>query len=398
MINLFKYFLNFIKPNQVSLKSDSNINIPFDSYEDLDLSKNLTLDTINLIIAINENSIIPAKNLATQKDSLTIVDLSHLPNINNLQNPRFKAALTSANLVFSANRKLATALEIDFNRHITISRHVTEQKPQTKYIDLKKVHHLIDDTQLIIFDAKICHPFLTQPYDLLKNNLTFIATLLAQLPRHIHVIVTGTQAENKIFGKHKKIFDEHNCTSRIHFYTENLEAIKYPIDYSNIDIALLLGDQNTHIPNQYYKYLHHEVAIFTTEFADANQLVTSANIGQVFNNPNVQQWAIAIISFLTKNQMNPSELKANLQQQKQHINWQQENDHFINSIMNIVDSEMNEKLNTLIVDLSKDQITDRTHDIGYMLTKQNMNVSILAPFLPIIHAPQSNNIEYIKLS
>lgn len=399
MVNLFKQLLHFIKLNQLFNKPDSSISSPIDSYEDLDLTENLALESIDLVLAINENSIIPAKNLATQKNSPIIVDLNHLPNEDNLKNARFIAALSQADLVFSANRKLATTLEIEFNRHITISRHVQERKVQNKYIDLKKVFHLIDDTQLIIFDAKICHPFLAKPYDLLKHNLTFIATLLAQLPRQVHVIVTGSRAESQVFDQHNNIFDKHNCTSRVHFYTENLEAIKYPIDYDSIDLAMLLGDQHGHIPNQYYKYLHEQVAIFSTEFADANQLVTSANIGQIFEAANCTEWATAILTFLELSQAKRDTYKKALRQQKQHINWQRESEHLINSIMNIVTATVKtDKLCAVIVDLSKDQITDRTHDIGYMLVEQDIDVSILAPFLPVIHAPQSSNIEYIKVS
>ncbi|MBL1242678.1 MAG: hypothetical protein COB13_012570 [OCS116 cluster bacterium] len=399
MVNFIKQFLRFTKLERLFDKPDSATNPTIDSYEDLDLTENLALETVDLVLAINENSVVPAKNLATKKASLIIVDLNHLPNADNQQNPRFKAALSAADLVFSANRKLATALEIDFSRHITISRHVQERKVQNKYIDLKKVFHLIDDTQLIIFDAKICHPFLSQPHDLLKHNFTFIATLLGQLPRHIHIIVTGSRIENKIFDQHKNIFDKYNCASRVHFYTENLEAIKYPIDYGNIDIALLLGDQDGHTPNQYYKYLHEQVAIFATEFADANQLVTSANIGQIFDDTNLNEWTKAILTFLELSQAKRDTLQKALRKQKLHINWQRETEHFISSIMNIITTTVKtNRLSAVIVDLSKDQITDRTHDIGYMLVEQDMDVSILAPFLPVIHAPQSSNIEYIKVS
>ena len=399
MVNLFKQLLSFIKLGRLFANPDSFISSTIDSYEDFDLTENLTLDSIDLVLAINENSVIAASNLATKKDALTIIDLNHLPNKNSQQNPRFKAALNTAHLVFSANRKLATALEIDYNRHITISRHVQERKMQSKYIDLKKIFHLIDDTQLIIFDAKICHPFLSKPYDLLKHNLTFIATILAQLPHQTHVIVTGSHAESKIFDKHKNTFDKHNCATRVHFYIENLEAIKYQIKYSNIDIALLLGDQEDHTPNQYYKYLHEQVAIFSTEFADANQLVTSANIGKVFKGTNCDQWVTAISTFLLLSQTKRDIFKKALNQQKQQINSQRESQHFINSIMNIITTTAKtDRLSAVIVDLSKNQITDRTHDIGYMLVAQDINVSILAPYLPVIHAPQSSNIEYIKVS
>lgn len=403
MVNLFRHFLHLTKLDQLFTNRSAVSNQTTVSYEDLDLSENLSLDDVDLIFAINENSVIPAKNLATKKDSFTIVDLDQQPQPKTMENVRFKSALATSDIIFSASRQLAKALEQSLARHIIISRHLTEQKTQTKYINLKKFYHLINDTQLIIFDATINQNQQTKPDSLLKDNFTFIAKLMNKLPRYIHVIITGGRTENDVFNQNKSIFDKHDCASRVHFYIENLEAIKYPIDYSNIDIALLLGVQSNLTPSQYYKYLHEELVIFSTEFADANQLVTSANIGQIFDSQDIQEkniehWSNSILSFLNSSEVKRYEFKDNLRIQKQHINWLSEAKHFINSIMNVKAIDQTKKLRAVIVDLSKNQITTRTHNIGYMLVEQNIDVSILAPFLPVVHSPISNNIEYIKVS
>lgn len=390
MINLFRHFLRLIGLNRWVKPSDAQLILSSDSYEDLDLSENLSLESIDIILAINEDSVIPAKNLATQKNSLSIVDLSCLPNPRKLDNARFNAALSSSDLVFSANRELATKLEETLNRHIIISRHTTYFEPHQKYIDLKKVYHLIDDTQLVIFNAIHSQN--------LAGDLAFLASLLSDIPRHIHFIVTGGQAENKIFGQQSSVFGQFNCTSRMHFYVENLEAIKYPIDYASIDIALILGENHAQTPTQYYKYLHEEVAIFATNFADSNQLITSPEIGQIFDGYNIEAWKIAINTFLNLSQTKRDETVEKLRLQKQHINWQSETDHYISSTLNMLETNDTDPLQAVIVDLSKQKISDRTHNLGYMLIEQGINVSIIAPFLPMIHPPFASNIEYIKVS
>ncbi|MCJ8324764.1 MAG: hypothetical protein HRU29_05095 [Rhizobiales bacterium] len=368
------------------------------SYADLDLTKNLSSTELDLIFAINEDSVIPANNLALKTQSQTIIDLHLEPNDQNMGNARFSHALSSADIVFSPNRKLATMLEKKLQRHIVISRHLTKQASVEKYIDLKKVYHLIEDTQLILFDANICHPFIAKPYDMLKHNLMFLAALLGDLPRHMHVVVTGGIEENNIFDKHKQLFEKHNCQSRIHFYVENLEAIKYPLDYSNIDIALLLSDQENHLPSQYFKYLHEEVPIFATKFADANQLILSADIGKIFDHQNSEIWAKEILELMNLSLVKRDELLEKIKTQKQHLNWQVEADHLMSSIMNVLDGDNSDKLTAAIVDLSDDQITDRAQNIGTLLVEQGFEVSILTPRLPVTLAPVGHNIEYIKVS
>ncbi|MGL1922258.1 MAG: hypothetical protein OCD03_14625 [Hyphomicrobiales bacterium] len=390
MINLFRQFLQITGLSRL-LTSAKDPSIPIrDSFEDLDLSENLSLETIDLIFAVNEDSVIPARNLASARKSRLIIDLNRLPNSKNLNNARFNSALTSSDLIFSANRQLATQLELNLKRHINISRHLSYFEPHQKYIDLKKVYHLIDDTQLIIFDANKSHNF--------KNDLTFIANLLAELPRHIHIVITGTQLENKVYSQHLNLFDAHNCTSRAHFYVENLEAIKYPIDYSSIDIALILEQNFQHTPPQYYKYLHEKVVIFANSFSDSNQLISSADIGQTFTDQNIETWKIAINSYLNLSEAKRDDYSDKLELQKQHINWKSETDHLISSTLNLHQNTPADSLHAVIVDLSIHNITERTHSLGHMLVEQGMNVSILAPFLPAIHAPQTSNIEYIKVS
>lgn len=398
MANLISQTISLLGMSKL-FRSGSNKQPPTTiSYADLDLTKNLSSTELDLIIAINEDSVIPADNLAIKTKSQTIIDLHLEPNDQNMSNLRFGNALSSADIVFSPNRKLATRLEKKLKRHIVISRHLTKQPSVKKYIDLKKVYHLIDDTQLILFDANICHPVIAKPFDLLKHNLIFLAALLSQLPRHIHVVVTGGIEENNIFDKHKQLFEKHNCLSRIHFYIENLEAIKYPLDYSNIDIALLLSDQENHIPSQYFKYLHEEVPIFTTQFADANQLIMSADIGKLFDHQNSEIWAEEILELLNLSLAKRDELLEKIKTQKQNMNWQVEADHMMSSIMNVFDDKNTDKLTAAIVDLSIDQITDRAQNIGSLLVERGFDVSILTPRLPITLAPISHNIEYIKVS
>ncbi|NRA86011.1 MAG: glycosyltransferase [Rhizobiales bacterium] len=388
-----RHFLNIFGFGTFTKKNPTK-NVDIEKFEKFDLSKLLNNEPIDMVIAINEPAITPSINLANIKDAFTIIDLDHPIDDN-----KFTNALKEVNLIFSANRQLATGLEKKLNRHIVISRHVKKNKSNTKYIDLKKVYHLIDDTQIIVFDANIQHSYGESPNDIFKQKLVFIAQILENLPRYVHLIITGGVTEKNIFKQYENIFEKHNCSTRVHFYTENLASFKYPLDFDNVDLALLLNTQNYYTPVQYYKYLSKEVPMISTEFADSNQLVTSANIGEIINNQDVEQWVTKIKKHLNASLTEKEKIKTNLQTQKKQINGSLEAKHFVNSIENMLTNcEKTQNLKACIVDLSNNKISDRTHNISYMLMEHGINVCVLTPFLPLSHTPLSHNIEYIKVS
>ncbi len=391
MANLFKRLLRFFANTLGGVSSSTASNSKNTIDQNIDLAENISLDNVDLVIAINQKSFFPAIKLAKQKHSLFIVDIDEDFN----KNLDISAQSSNIDIIFASNRVLATKYEKKLKRHIAVSRHAVKYSMLQKTIDIKKLYHLIDDTQLLVFDAQIIHSNSSQN---LKQSLTFLAQLLAHLPRHIHLIITGDKEENLIFNQLKKTYEKYNCISRAHFYVEHLESIKYPISYDNIDLALLLDTTNHQTPDQYFKYLHYQVPIFTSDFADANQLIVDANIGQILNHQNAKLWAHEILDMLNFSLNKRNKIKSALKDQKTLISWEQESDHYMRSVLKAHQPSHEGQLNAIIVDISTDQITSRANNIGYMLREQNIEVSILTPKFPIVHSPLTSNIKYIKIS
>lgn len=364
----------------------------------LNLSKSQQDDNVNIVIARNDYSVIAAHDFAKQKDSHFIVDLTNLPSTEHIEQTEFIEALKNANLLFTGNRAVAKLLENELKRHINISRHTTEILPFDKYIDLKKVFHLIDDVQIILFDSRNENISRSDYKKHLHKQFGFLSLLLQNLPRQTHIIVTGSKQESKYFSQYSQQFEQLDATSRIHFYTENLASIKYPVDHANVDLAIIIEEDGYSIPDQYYKYLHEEVVIFSSSFAESNQLITSAEIGKTFETLDIEQWSTEIRAFLNLSLNKRSQYAHNITIQKSKINWQKEAEHFYSSINNNLAQPINTATSIYIVDLSLETISSRTDNICNILKDYNPKITVVTPNLPIAHTPMTNGVNYIKVS